>query len=91
MSTPTATTMSVQGLVCPRCRCAEIGVRTTSPVPGVWTVYGCGRCLYTWRSTEPERNTDPEKYPAVFRLTAEALGNLPVVPTIPARRAPLTR
>jgi hypothetical protein len=88
MSTPPATTASAQGLLCPRCRCAAIDVRTTSPVPGVWTVYGCGRCLYTWRTTEPEGNTDPEKYPAVFRLTAEVLENLPVVPAIPPRRPP---
>jgi hypothetical protein len=88
MNAPTATTASAPGRLCPRCRSAAIDVRTTSPVPGVWTVYGCGGCLYTWRSTEPEENTDPDKYPAVFRLGPDDLANLPVVPAIPPRRPP---
>ncbi|WP_307852418.1 non-oxidative hydroxyarylic acid decarboxylases subunit D [Streptomyces sp. RM99] len=40
----------------PRCpRCAHESVRTLyySPVPGVWDVLQCGRCLYTWRTSEP--------------------------------------
>ena len=85
MSAPAATTTSASVLLCPRCRSAAVDVRTTSPVPDMWTVYGCGVCLYTWRTTEPEGNTDPEKYPAVFRLTPDDLGNLLVVPTIPPR------
>ncbi|WP_443044466.1 non-oxidative hydroxyarylic acid decarboxylases subunit D [Streptomyces sp. DHE17-7] len=39
----------------PRCpRCAHGSVRTlySSPVPGVWDVLQCGRCLYTWRTSE---------------------------------------
>ena len=72
--------------VCPRCRSTTIEVRSRSPVAGVWTVFGCATCLYTWRSTEPEENTDPDKYPAVFRLKPEDLANLPVAPSIPPRR-----
>ena len=72
--------------VCPRCRSTTIEVRSNSPVAGVWTVFGCATCLYTWRSTEPEENTDPDKYPAVFRLKPEDLANLPVAPSIPPRR-----
>jgi hypothetical protein len=72
--------------LCPRCRSATTEVRTASPVEGVWTVYGCRTCLYTWRSTEPEENTDPDKYPAVFRLKPEDLAKFAVVPSIPPLR-----
>jgi hypothetical protein len=72
--------------VCPRCRSTTIEVRSSSPVAGVWTVFGCATCLYAWRSTEPEENTDPDKYPAVFRLKPEDLANLPVAPSIPPLR-----
>ncbi|MBV9251914.1 MAG: hypothetical protein JO227_22075 [Acetobacteraceae bacterium] len=68
---------------CPRCRAPAIQVLSTSPVPGVWVIFGCKTCLYCWRSTEPEENRDPEKYPAAFRLTAAALSNLPIAPQVP--------
>ncbi|HJS84612.1 MAG TPA: non-oxidative hydroxyarylic acid decarboxylases subunit D [Acetobacteraceae bacterium] len=74
--------------VCPRCRSKTIVVQSTSPVAGSWTVFGCATCLYAWRSTEPEENTNPDKYPAVFRLKPEDLPNLPVSPSIPPRRRP---
>ena len=60
--------------------------RSTSPVAGVWTVFGCDTCFYTWRSTEPDENTNPDKYPEVFRLNPEDLANLPEMPTIPPLR-----
>jgi hypothetical protein len=60
--------------------------RSTSPVAGVWTVFGCDTCFYTWRSTEPAENTDPDKYPPIFRLNPEDLAKLPEVPSIPPRR-----
>jgi len=71
---------------CPRCRSATVEIRSTSPVAGVWTVFACNTCLYAWRSTEPEENTDPEKYPMAFRLKPEQLPDLPVAPSIPALR-----
>lgn len=72
---------------CPRCRATATGIISTSPVAGVWTLFGCRTCLYMWRSTEPEENRDPEKYPVPFRLDAETLPNLPVAPSIPPLRA----
>jgi vanillate/4-hydroxybenzoate decarboxylase subunit D len=72
--------------VCPRCRSTTIEVHTTSPVAGVWTVYGCATCFYAWRSTEPEENTDPDRYPTVFRLTPADLARFAVVPRIPPLR-----
>ena len=73
--------------VCPRCKSTTTQVRSVSPNPGIWTVYGCDTCFYTWRSTEPEGNTDPDKYPAVFRLAPENLPKLQVAPSIPPLRA----
>ena len=58
---------------CPRCRSNTVKVRTQSPVAGVWTIFGCDTCFYTWRSTEPPANTDPEHYPQVFRLNPNDL------------------
>jgi hypothetical protein len=74
------------GLVCPRCRTVGAEPLGESPIAGVWTVYGCTVCFYTWRSTEPAENTDPDKYPAVFRLKPEEFKSYPVIPTIPPLR-----
>ena len=73
---------------CPRCRSTTVTVQSRSPVAGAWTMFGCSTCLYAWRSTEPEENTHPDKYPAVFRLRAEDLPNLTVSPSVPPRRRP---
>ena len=67
---------------CPRCRSTTTRLRAKSAVAGVWTVFGCDTCFYTWRSTEPAENTDPERYPAVFRLSPEDIPKLPVVPAV---------
>jgi vanillate/4-hydroxybenzoate decarboxylase subunit D len=83
-----STTQVTPQLVCPRCRSNTIEVRAVSPKAGVWTVYGCDTCFYTWRSTEPEENTNPDKYPAVFRLLPENLPKLEVAPSIPPLRPP---
>jgi len=72
--------------ICPRCRSNSTQVRGVSPVHGVWTVFGCDTCFYVWRSTEPEENINPDRYPAVFRLIPEDLPNLAVAPGIPALR-----
>jgi vanillate/4-hydroxybenzoate decarboxylase subunit D len=76
---------------CPRCRSLAIAVHSASPVAGAWIVFGCVTCLYTWRSTEPEENTNPDKYPAVFRLKAEDIPNLTISPGIPPRRSGANR
>jgi hypothetical protein len=73
-------------VVCPRCRSNTAAVRATSPIAGVWTVFGCNTCFYTWRSTEPEENRDPEKYPAIFRLNPADVESFPIVPTIQQKR-----
>jgi len=72
--------------MCPRCRSTTVVVHATSPVAHVWTVYGCTTCFYAWRSTEPEENTNPDRYPTVFKLAPADLAHFAVVPTIPPLR-----
>ncbi len=72
--------------ICPRCRSTTTKVRSTSVIAGVWTVYGCDTCFYTWRSTEPAENTSPDQYPEVFQLKPEDLLKLAEVPAIPPLR-----
>jgi vanillate/4-hydroxybenzoate decarboxylase subunit D len=76
-----------QPTACPRCRSATVDIRSVSPIAGIWTVYGCTTCLYSWRSTEPEEITNSDKYPAAFRLKPEVLSNLAVIPAIPPLRS----
>jgi hypothetical protein len=80
------TTTQVNPPVCPRCRSNSTALRAVSPVAGVWTVFGCDLCFYTWRNTEPETNTNPEMYPEVFRLKQDDLPKLQIAPAIPALR-----
>jgi len=63
-------------LICPRCRSKTVGVRATSPIAGVWTVFGCNTCFYAWRSTEPEENR-PGKVPAGFPAEPGRFGKSP--------------
>ena len=53
---------------CPRCRSGEIRSLGKSPVAAVWTIFGCPTCFYAWRSSEPEENVNPDKYPAAFSV-----------------------
>lgn len=70
-------------MICPRCADAHIELMATSPVKGVWTVYQCQHCLYTWRDTEPLRRTSREHYPQAFRMTQKDIDDAPMVPSIP--------
>jgi hypothetical protein len=56
-------------------------------VAGVWTVFQCTTCLYTWRSSEPAENTDPETYPKAFRLDPKSLADLATIPLVTPRRS----
>ncbi|CAM5640608.1 non-oxidative hydroxyarylic acid decarboxylases subunit D [Streptomyces fumanus] len=71
---------------CPRCAGDAVTTVTTSPVPGVWEVLQCPRCLYMWRTTEPERRTSRAAYPALFRLTEEDIASASEVPAVPPLR-----
>lgn len=84
MSTPTDTALPS---ICPRCRSGTIAHLASSPVAGVWTVFQCTTCLYTWRSSEPVENCDPEKYPAAFRLDPASLAGLATIPVVTPKRS----
>ncbi|GHH29864.1 non-oxidative hydroxyarylic acid decarboxylases subunit D [Streptomyces rubradiris] len=71
---------------CPRCAHESVGTLYSSPVPGVWDVVQCARCLYTWRTSEPDRRTRRAAYPQAFRLTVEDLANAAEVPAVPPLR-----
>ncbi|MBW0103024.1 non-oxidative hydroxyarylic acid decarboxylases subunit D [Pseudonocardia sp. KRD291] len=73
-------------MTCPRCRGTDAVALTTSPVPGVFTVFRCPDCIFVWRSTEPRTMTDPDHYPPRFRLTAADIAAAIEVPTIAPRR-----
>ncbi|MFE6685612.1 non-oxidative hydroxyarylic acid decarboxylases subunit D [Streptomyces sp. NPDC057743] len=68
---------------CPRCAFETIARLATSPVPDVWNVLQCGRCLYTWRTTEPARRTQRDAYPENFKLTPTDIANAIEVPEVP--------
>ena len=83
----TASTNRNHPAACPRCRSGTVLSLAQSPVAGIWTVFGCSTCFYSWRSTEPEENVSPDNYPAVFQLRPEDIPNLTVIPTVPPRRS----
>lgn len=70
-------------MICPRCRHPKTGVLFESPVQGVWTVFQCESCLYTWRTTEPPRRSDPDYYPSAFRLNPDSLKHAEAIPPVP--------
>ncbi|AKJ08852.1 4-hydroxybenzoate decarboxylase [Streptomyces incarnatus] len=71
---------------CPRCAHGDTEHIHASPVPGVWDVLRCPRCLYMWRTSEPARRTRREHYPEGFRLTEADLANADEVPAVPPLR-----
>lgn len=73
--------------LCPRCAFETVGTLATSPVPGVWDVLQCRRCLYTWRTTEPARRTSRDAYPERFRMTEADIENAVEVPAVPPLRS----
>ena len=83
----TANSLSEETMTCPRCDHDHTTTVAKSPVPDVWDVLQCDRCLYMWRTTEPPRRTTAEHYPAAFRLTLDQIENAPAVPPVPALRA----
>ncbi|WP_182544220.1 non-oxidative hydroxyarylic acid decarboxylases subunit D [Halosaccharopolyspora lacisalsi] len=72
--------------MCPRCAHESISKLAGSPVAGAWEVLQCQRCLYTWRTTEPDRRTKRDSYPEAFKMTQADIDNAPEVPAIPALR-----
>ena len=72
--------------ICPRCDSKTTELQFKSPVEGVWEIYRCTTCLFSWRTTEPETITDPEKFDPIFKVKPEDLPNAPMMPGIPPLR-----
>ncbi|EQD84746.1 non-oxidative hydroxyarylic acid decarboxylases subunit D [Saccharopolyspora erythraea] len=73
-------------MMCPRCAWQEVRRLAVSPVAGVWEVLQCARCLYAWRTTEPDRRTCRESYPQAFRMTQADIDAAPELPAVPPLR-----
>ena len=50
---------------------------------GAWEVYYCERCNYSWRSSEEEEVTTPEKRDPEFQLDSVDLDALQILNPIP--------
>ena len=72
-------------MLCPRCTFAA-ELLASSPVPDAWDILQCTECLYTWRTTEPERRTTRGAYPEAFRLTRNQIDSVPAMPAVPVTR-----
>lgn len=70
-------------MICPRCDSEKVDLLTKSPVGDFWEVYICDACTFSWRNTESERVTDPEKYDARFKMTQQEIDDLGIIPPIP--------
>lgn len=68
---------------CPRCDSEHISVLTKSPIGDVWEVYLCYTCKFSWRSTESDNITDPDKYDKKFKLNPKDFDKLDQIPPIP--------
>ncbi|HET6872630.1 MAG TPA: non-oxidative hydroxyarylic acid decarboxylases subunit D [Sporolactobacillaceae bacterium] len=71
---------------CPRCESKKAEMVFESPVKGAWEVYVCPVCIFTWRSSEPETITNPEKYKKAFKINPADIPNAMNVPEIPERK-----
>ena len=72
--------------ICPRCDSATTELQFKSPVEGVWEIYRCTTCLFSWRTSEPVTITAPEKFDPLFKVKPEDLPGFPEMPGIPPLR-----
>lgn len=69
-------------MICPRCDTEKVEIMAKSPVGDVWEMYICHTCTYSWRSTETPDKTDPKLYNKKFKIKAESIPNMLVIPAI---------
>lgn len=62
---------------CPRCQSDDVRMMVKAPVGDAWEVYVCGRCCFSWRSTENIKIHEK------FLLDEEKLRQMQVIPPIP--------
>lgn len=70
-------------MMCPRCDSKEVELLTKAPKDDAWEVYICNTCTFSWRNTEGENITNPEKYDSRFKLKPTEFDNLAQIPPIP--------
>ncbi|ATH63585.1 vanillate/4-hydroxybenzoate decarboxylase subunit D [Staphylococcus pasteuri] len=70
-------------MMCPRCDSKDVELLTKAPKDDAWEVHICNTCTFSWRSTEGEHITDPEKYDKRFKLNPEEFESLDQIPPIP--------
>jgi vanillate/4-hydroxybenzoate decarboxylase subunit D len=73
-------------MICPRCDDDRAEKIFEAPEDGVWEIYRCPRCYFTWRNTEEKEVTDPKLYNPKFKLTDRQIQNMAVKPPIPPLR-----
>ncbi|GAA3723445.1 non-oxidative hydroxyarylic acid decarboxylases subunit D [Streptomyces tremellae] len=72
--------------MCPRCAHEAVEHLASSPLAGVWEVYRCDLCNYTWRDTEPESRILRSRFPEKYRLTRRDVEQAPPYPGVPPLR-----
>lgn len=73
-------------MICPRCDSKTVELLTKAPVDDAWEVYICETCCFSWRSTEDEEITNPEKYDKRFKIDPTQISTLAQLPPIPELR-----
>ena len=71
---------------CPRCGTAKTRVVASSPVAGVWQIFLCSTCFYSWRTTEPTYATTRAGIAPGFRIDPATLSLGKVMPAVPPLR-----
>lgn len=71
---------------CPRCLTDNCYVISRSPVKGVWEMYNCKTCRYSWRSTDVLENRDPDKFPVNFRWDAGSINKFADYPPVTQKK-----
>lgn len=70
-------------MICPRCDSKTVKLLTKAPIDDAWEIYICETCDFTWRSTEGEDVTNPEKYDKKFKIDPTSIDDRPELPPIP--------
>src|ERR1700679_3982084 len=65
---------------CTRCESERTEIVSTSPVEGVWVIYNCPVCFYTWRSSEPDYAPKPDQYNPHFKIKVADIQTFAEVP-----------
>ena len=73
-------------MICPRCNSHKVSLLTKAPVDNAWEVYICDTCCFSWRSTEDEEITNPDKYNKTFKINPDKISTLTQMPPIPELR-----